>query len=366
MRASGVLACLAYLGCVVSVACVSSTIPSVGALAGQALRPRAEPSGLPLASVEKGSCVEAALECGEGADLAQFALERLSGGCPTSEPRPRHMELKSPITYITDCQDQNGKGRLFGRISTLFPGESVHLVGVNSDYEAALTLVDVVDAYDGRPGIILVNVARRDGGERRKKWENGPPFSWLKLDGKVDIFTTIDGYVVSLLQKMIGRPLSLEVYEIPTAVPHMGLSLERQEHVIHTQFRSFDYLPLLAATLVSGKELPVSRIEGDLPEMPQAICWQDSFGNLKTNVLPEEVGFTVGESLLIQIDEQRQLRLPCYNRLKDIPDHKVAITIGSSGLGNKRLLEIVQQGASAAKTLALGSGMRLEFLPKDC
>lgn len=33
----------------------------------------------------------------------------------------------------------------------------------------------------------------------------------------------------------------------------------------------------------------------------QAICWQDSFGNLKTNVLPEEVGFTVGESLLIQV-----------------------------------------------------------------
>jgi len=49
--------------------------------------------------------------------------------------------------------------RLFGRLSTLFPGESVHLVGVNSDYEAALNLVDVIDAYDGRPGIILVHIS---------------------------------------------------------------------------------------------------------------------------------------------------------------------------------------------------------------
>lgn len=30
-----------------------------------------------------------------------------------------------------------------------------------------------------------MNVARREGGERKKKWENGPPFAWLKLDSKV-------------------------------------------------------------------------------------------------------------------------------------------------------------------------------------
>ena len=58
------------------------------------------------------------------------------------------------------------------------------------------------------------------------------------------------------------------------------------------------------------------------------------------------------------------LHLPFYNRLKDIPDGQVALTIGSSGLGSKRFLEIMQQGASAASTLALQSGINIEFVPQ--
>jgi hypothetical protein len=42
-----------------------------------------------------------------------------------------------------------------------------YAIGVSSDYEAALNLVDIVDAYDGRHGIILANVARRDGSIRQ-------------------------------------------------------------------------------------------------------------------------------------------------------------------------------------------------------
>ena len=42
-----------------------------------------------------------------------------------------------------------------------------YAIGVSSDYEAALNLVDIVDAYDGRHGIILANVARRDGNIRQ-------------------------------------------------------------------------------------------------------------------------------------------------------------------------------------------------------
>lgn len=277
-----------------------------------------------------------------------------------------HLDLKSPITYITDCKDENGKGRLKARLATLFPGCSVQFVGVSTDYEAALNLVDIVDAYDGRHGIVLANVARREGRERKSKWPNGPPFAWLRLDN-IDIFTTVDGYVVSLLQRMLGHRLKLYVYEIPSTVPHMGLSHERQSQVINTQFRSFDYLPLLAAQLITGAELPVSHVQDDVCDMPLALCWVDSFGNIKTNALPEDAGFQdgalkPGATVVIKIDEQRQLRLPCYNRLKDIPDHQVALTIGSSGLGSKRFLEIMQQGKSAAATLALESGLKIEFL----
>jgi len=271
-----------------------------------------------------------------------------------------HHDLKSPITYITDCKDENGKGRLKARLATLFPGNSISFVGVSSDYEAAINLVDIVDAYEGRPGIILANVARREGEARKSKWPNGPPFGWLKVD-QIDIFTTIDGYIVSLLQQMKGSAFSIDLYEIPATVPHMGLSAERQAHVINTQFRSFDYLPLLAAQLVDAKPLPVSRTMASVPHMPLALCWVDSFGNCKTNILPELAGFQVGSEVVVKVEQQRQFVFPCFNRLKDVPDHRVAIIIGSSGLGSQRYLEIVQQGASAAATLALQSGMNLEI-----
>ena len=83
-----------------------------------------------------------------------------------AEPRrpPAHLELQSPIAYITDCRDENGKGRLKARLTGFFPGCSVQFVGVSTDYEAALNLVDIVDAYDGRPGIVLATVVRREGG----------------------------------------------------------------------------------------------------------------------------------------------------------------------------------------------------------
>ena len=40
---------------------------------------------------------------------------------------------------------------------------------------------------------------------------------------------------------------------------------------------------------------------------------------------------------------------------------QVALTIGSSGLGSNRFLEIMQQGTSASATLALKSGIHIEF-----
>ena len=49
--------------------------------------------------------------------------------------------------------------------------------------------------------------------------------------------------------------------------------------MISTQFRSFDYLPLLAAQLIGGKtELPVTHVMHHVPDMPLALCWVDSFG----------------------------------------------------------------------------------------
>lgn len=263
------------------------------------------------------------------------------------------------LTYISDCRDDNTQGRLKARVSTYFHGINVVFVGVANDLEAAINLVDIVDAYDGQPGIILANVAPRSG--VAKKWSNGTPFGWFQLD-KLNIFTTIDGYTLSLLQKLLRRPLEVRVYDIPSVVPHMDLDAKIQERIINTQFRSFDYLPRLAKSLMDGEDLPATDVFKEVPLMPQAVCWVDSFGNLKTNLLPDEVKFGVGKHVVFRVDKHKQFRLPCYNRLKDIPDGYVAMTIGSSGLEGRRFIEIMQQGKSAAQSLGLYSGALIEYV----
>lgn len=267
----------------------------------------------------------------------------------------------TPITYITDCRDDNTQGRLKARVSTLFEGGNVIFMGVDfgKDAEAAINVVDVLDAYDGEPGVMLVNVAPRSGGG--KKWENGTPFGHLKYDN-VDIFTTIDGHTMSLLQKVAGEKLSIDVYEIPEVVPHMDVDEVAREKIINTQFRSFNYLPRLARDVMYGKDLPVSWTFDEIPDMPMMTCWIDTFGNIKTNILPEEIGFEVGKSVIIRVSENKQLLLPCYDRLKDIPDGVAAVTVGSSGYKDKRFIEIMLQGASAAYQLGIGSGAELEYV----
>ncbi|MBI2410633.1 MAG: hypothetical protein HYV32_01905 [Candidatus Kerfeldbacteria bacterium] len=271
-----------------------------------------------------------------------------------------------PIAYITDCRDDNTQGRLKTRVATYFPESTIIFVGVTSnletadaaDLEAAINIVDVIDAFEGRPGMILANVAHRHG--KAKRWPNGTPFGWVKV-GNIDIFSTVDGYTLSLVQKMVGEKLVIKVYDIPTVVPHMELEEKVQDRIIHTQFRSLDYLPRLAAALMAGKDLPYEEYS-EVSEMPMAICWVDSFGNLKTNILPEEVQFEVGKKVVIRVSENKQLRLPCYNRLKDIPDGQLAFTIGSSGMKNKRFLEIMQQGRPASEVVGIAGPTMVEFV----
>ncbi len=265
-----------------------------------------------------------------------------------------------PVVYISDCRDDNTQGRLKSRVATLFKDSNITFVGVRDDIEAAINLVDMIDAYDGAPGVILANVARREG--HAKKWPNGTPFGHFRI-GELDIFTTIDGYILSLVQKLLDHDITVDIYDIPSVVPHMqGLSPEKQEHIINTQFRSFDYLPRLAAHIMAGEQLPKTDTFTQVPLIPNAVCWVDSFGNLKTNILPEEVNFEVGKNVIVRVGPNKQLRLPCYNRLKDIPDNTVAFTIGSSGMGEKRFLEIMQQGKSAAYALGMGSGTLIEYV----
>lgn len=223
-------------------------------------------------------------------------------------------------TIINDCRDANAAGRQATKVASLL-GCPTNFIGVKSDLEAAGNLVDALDAGEGKEGIVLVNVAPRSG--RGKKWQNGSPFGyfWYK---RTLVVSTIDGFTLSLVKK-------LQIVE----------EINILDCPVDTQFRSYEFLPKAAESIFTGKGLPSTAISIDkIVGAPHAVWWIDNFGNCKTTLLIEE----------------KKGGLPFISRLKDVPNGESAIVVGSSGIGNKRFLEVVVQGGSAAEHFKLSSG----------
>ena len=262
------------------------------------------------------------------------------------------------VTLITDCKDDNALGRSTTRLSTLFDC-NITTIGVNgwdADLEAAGNLIDMLDASEGKKGVILVNVAPRH--KSGKKWPNGTPFGYFHYKDTL-VVISVDGQTLSLVKKF-GLVDHVNVMDIPTVMQSLYeqkiISQELVDHVMHTQFRSFEFLPRVASWLTEGQEIPFEKYDlKEVPDAPHAIWWIDNFGNVKTTLFPEEVDFKAGNKVILKKD----LELTCYNRLKDVPEKTPALIIGSSGLGDKRFLEIVVQGVSAQNHFKLKPGQEI-------
>lgn len=252
-------------------------------------------------------------------------------------------------TIINDCRDANAAGRQITRATALLGG-SVSFIGIANDLEAAGNLVDTIDALEENPGVVLVNVAPRNG--KAKKWKNGTPFGyfWYK---KILILSSVDGFTFSLVKKLKLTKL-INVLDVPRILDQLiadGLLLKKfKNSITRTQFRSYDFLPRVAALIVQGNKLQSTQLHiEDIPDIPPAIWWVDNFGNCKTTLLFEDIKKINHISTKFGV-------LPYFPRLKDVPNKTAAVTTGSSGFGEKRFLEIVVQGGSAANKLDISVG----------
>ncbi|MCX7996901.1 MAG: SAM-dependent chlorinase/fluorinase [Patescibacteria group bacterium] len=257
------------------------------------------------------------------------------------------------VTIINDCRDENAMARQATRAASLFK-TNITTVGIESfkDLEGAGNIIDIMDAAYGAEGIIMCNIAPRHG--RGKKWPNGTPFGYFRHKQTL-VVSTIDGYTLSLAKKF-GLIETAYVTDLPTVIDQMieigQFNAEFRDLVVKSQFRSFDYMPRLAKWLYEGIHvkadiLPLDQIE----DAPLAVWWVDNFGNCKTTILPEEIDFKPGKKVKTTVGQ-----LYCYARLKDVPNDEPALIIGSSGFGQKRFLEVVIQGKSAAERFGLSSG----------
>jgi hypothetical protein len=258
------------------------------------------------------------------------------------------------VTLINDCRDANAFGRQSTRTASLF-GLPVLTVGVRSDLEAAGNLIDALDASEGREGVILVNVAPRNGDA--KKWPNGTPFGWF-LHGKTVVVSSIDGLTLSLAKKL-GVVESVRVFDIPTVVGDLArrgvITLELANRIAMTQFRSLEFLPRAAKWLADGIELPAERLNAaDIEDAPAAVWWVDNFGNCKTTVTADELSQFTDDEAFTGLSA-----LPLHSRLKDVADGEAAFVVGSSGIGEKRFVEVVIQGGDAASRFGLKTGKAL-------
>ncbi len=244
-------------------------------------------------------------------------------------------------TIINDCKDDNARSRQESRIASLMD-TGLSFIGVDSDLEASMQLIDVLDATEGRRGLVLVNVAPRGG--HTTKWENGTPFGYF-WHGETLVAASVDGYTLSAAKKL-GLVNELQLLDTNTTAAQLlaeGLiTPEAAAHIPKTQFRSFDFLPRAGVYLVQNGSLPsVTYPLTDVPELPPAIWHIDSFGNCKTTLTLADIN-TEGTTTTKYGD------LPHYEQLRNLPDGETGLIRGSSGIGTNRFVEVMTQRGNFA------------------
>lgn len=275
-------------------------------------------------------------------------------------------------TIITDCSDGSARTRQELRFDSLFGVKPTFLgVGSYSPIEAAGNLVDQLDVLTkfplcdkNRTNIVLVNVAPRKESVK-KKWDNGTPFCYFRT-GNTLVTSTYEDYCLALARDL-GVVDTVSLLDIPTVVNAAAkigdLTPQQADKISHTQFRSLEFLPLAAYWVWKGRSLPSQEQSLDDIPSPKGQVWQvDNFGNAKTTLLPEDIEFRQGK----QVTLANGRTATCYARLTDAPKGTTALTVGSSGYGNSRLLEIVIGGCgNAAKEhdLIVGSSVLAQGQP---
>jgi hypothetical protein len=250
---------------------------------------------------------------------------------------------------INDCRDENARGRQAARITSLIDTHT-SFIGVETDIEAGVNLIEMLDATEGKRGIILMNVAPRGGHTRQ--WENGTPFGYVWYQETL-IVGSVDGLCFSGLKKF-GLAKEINVLDTTTGAATMLAAGFIDEvaaaHIPHTQFRSFDFTPRVAAFIFLGNEVPHTPMPiANIPDLPPAVWWIDNFGNCKTTLTERDV---VNKTEL----ETRWGTFPLHTQLKNVPDQETAFTVGSSGLPGNKFVEFVIQRASAAKQHGVAMG----------
>ncbi len=284
------------------------------------------------------------------------------------------------VSIVSDCVgDPNGKSRFEAAVVSEIPGGQPVCSYSRDAHEAAGNLVDQLRRTRNNSAIMLGNVAPRANRPILSD-QNGSDFCyfWLKnktwpRDKKVLVLATQDGRTLSLLAKLFGDHdgrLGVNTINLEAAAKQLFPDDELEAYfAANSQYRGVDFMVPATAALWAGKELESKPYVYDVQIEPCA--WTvDEFGNVKTTYL-WDVTKPLPKSLLVSIVATSSpygvydSELPVIPRLCDIQRMQTAVTIGSSGYGQFRFLEIATRLGRAEAALTEGwkieSGTSITF-----
>lgn len=261
------------------------------------------------------------------------------------------MKMPHRIAIVSDCGGQ-AMERMALRVYLLFAHAVVTRFVCDSLAGAAGNIGDAIDAG---ANVILCNSAPRAAARQ----QNGDAIVFGQLNG-VWIVSTLAA--LALLRKFAP---DFKVREID-----ISSFMKRYGNTSRTRFnfRGLEVVPLIAYKLCEGENLSrFSKPVKILPRLADCVWLVDEieqrFTNLKLSILRSEAPwYKPGKKVSVKLAGRRAVQIRCYERLTDIPPGKLGIYEGSSGLGDKRFLEIAVMGGQAARKLRVQrSGILIKF-----
>jgi hypothetical protein len=249
------------------------------------------------------------------------------------------------IFIFTDCSDPNAQARQIARYKALFPYAVITCLPIYSDSEASGCIIDVLDAVRfGKIRCIIVgNIAPRTD----TRWKNGAPFCFARIGEHIVIGTP----TVFALALKLGIAYEISETDVESVCKNF-LPQTEAARIANSQFRSYEYVPLLAQWLFEKKNVPYTKLQNDVVPHSASVWYVDCFGNIKTTLTESELKTKeTGGTIVTKFGA-----LPFFKRLADVPKGTLAVTIGSSGHADIRFAEIIVQGGSAAQKLNILPG----------
>lgn len=290
-------------------------------------------------------------------EIRNTALDSTINGNARTKLGPIAGDLQG--TIITDCYDSNARQRQENRYRTLF-GERPTFVPLESEHtalEASGQLIDTIDAvtvpkaFKRGSALVLVNAAPRGTETRDEGYENGTPFCYFRQDGNL-VFSTYNPELLAL-----ARVATVNLLDIPTITNNFvrdGLLTTTEASKINdTQFRSLHFVPLAARVVAGREELPSVKksIKREAEDVGGRAWFVDNFGNIKTTSLPEDIDYEEGKQVELVANDGEVKTAICVPELADVNTGQLALTIGSSGVGERQWLEVAVGRGNAAQRL---------------